>query len=169
MNAKAVLFVIMVTCGAGAYWDLTGQRAPLARLMQPRQAGAAEGGYGGILELAPGESITECRQKGRITVFVFTLTRSMACVKLQNLIGQFAQIRPDVAFRFVDVSDLQGQEGDWREYLGVDVRTVPHVMIYDADRRLIAGDEKDGKDGLKLLYEWIGKEHERYGSGGQGE
>lgn len=166
MNAKAALLVIMATCGAGAYLDLTGQRAPLARLMQPAQASASSShGYGGIVELAPGADVTECRQRGRVTVFVFGVDHSSACGKLQRLIGQFVQIRPDVAFRFVDVTDLMGLEGEWRERLGADVRTVPHVMIYDADRRLIAADEKDDKDGLKLLYTWIAKEHERCGSG----
>ena len=167
MNAKAVLLVIMATCGAGAYLDLTGQRAPLTRLMEPGE-GAAQG-FGGILELAPGANVTECRQRGRVTVFVFTVNHSSACAKLEHLIGQFAQIRPDVAFRFVDVSELRGAEGDWREYLGADVRTVPHVMIYDADRRLIAADEKDDKEALKLLYQWISKEHERRGSGSRDE
>ncbi|MEI7835457.1 MAG: hypothetical protein WCK05_03500 [Planctomycetota bacterium] len=168
MNAKAVLLVIMAACGAGAYFDLTGQRAPLARLMQPAEA-AGNRGYGGIVELAVGGDITECRQSGRVTVFVFTVSRSSVCGKLQNLIGQFVQIRPDVAFRFIDITDLQEAEGDWREYLGADVRTVPHVMIYDAQRRLIAEDKKDDKDGLKLLYTWISKEHERLGSSGQRE
>ncbi|MCY2924309.1 MAG: hypothetical protein NT031_02540 [Planctomycetota bacterium] len=169
MNAKVALLVIMVTCGAGAYWDLTGQGAPLARLMQPAQAAADDGRHGGILELAVARDITQCRRKGQITAFVFTVDHSSACVKLERLIGQFAQIRPDVAFRFIDVTDLLGAQGDWREYVGADVRTVPHVMLYDADRCLIAADEKDDKDGLKLLYQWIAKEHERCGSGGKGE
>jgi hypothetical protein len=163
MNPKLVILTLLVASGAGAYFHVTGQRAPLQRLLE-RPISPPEQGYGGILELGLGEDITQCRDIGRITVFVFTAHGSSACHKLQNLIGQFIPIRPDVAFRFVDITDLQGLEGDWRGFLGVDIGSLPHVMIYDARGQLIAGDQRKGRDGLRLLYEWISQEHQRYGS-----
>ena len=49
--------------------------------------------------------------------------------------------------------------------------TVPHVMIYNRDGKVLASDDGPDKDGLHLLYDWMNAElnrsdQDRYASAG---
>ena len=59
-------------------------------------------------------------------------------------------MRPDVAFKFIETSDR------WRAELNI--ASVPHIVIYDAQGDRIAADHGSDKAAYQLLGHWINEE-----------
>ena len=166
MKAKVGVVIVLAVCAAGAYRKMTARASPLERMMEaPSSFGP--GGRGGISYATPGPLLSNYCEPGRITVFAFTSDRCPGCQQLKTLLGTFTGLRPDVAVRIVDLGD--NWSGDYRTMYGINLRSVPHVMIYDAAGELVAGDDGD-KAGLDLLCEWMNAEvrrrAEQRGAGG---
>lgn len=92
-------------------------------------------------------------QPGRINVFVVTGQWCPACRKLEKYIKRFVGLRPDVAFKFVELNDRLAAEQN--------VATIPHVAIYDASGKQLATDAGDDKTAYKMLYRWMNDETKR--------
>ncbi len=46
-------------------------------------------------------------------------------------------------------------------HIGIEMATTPHVVIFDPAGQVVAADRAGDKQGLELLYDWMGAELER--------
>ena len=158
MKAKVAVVVVLAVCAVGAYRKMTARASPLERVMEvPSSFGS--GSRGGISYAIPGPALRNYCEPGRTTVFAFTSDRCPGCRQLKTLFGALTGLRPDVAVRIVDLGD--NWSGDYRTMYGINLRSVPHVMIYDDAGELVAGDDGGDKAGLDLLCEWMNAEVRR--------
>jgi len=156
MNGKVILCLLIVACAVGAYVQMTAGPAPLETLL--KTAGAAPGyAHGDIQMIEPGPSVERFCEPGRITVFAFVSDSCPGCRKIRGHVQDHARQRPDVAIRLIDVG-YRWRSDDCRARYGVNIYSVPHVLIYDAEGNLLAADDGRDKDGLELLYDWMNAE-----------
>lgn len=160
MNGKVIFWLVLIACAVGAYFHWTGDPPALEQLTAaPGEAPATS--IAGLEQIAAGSDLTEYCEAGRNTVFVFHTRQCPACAKLNNHLRRFVKVRPDTAFRLVNLDRYWRQGADYRKLYGISLRSVPHVMIYNRHGKLIAGDDGKDKAGLKLLYEWMNAESRR--------
>jgi len=94
---------------------------------------------------------------GQVTVVDFYVSWCSACKKLTADYKRFTKARPDVAIRHVKMKDKWNVR--WaKEQYGLDIKTTPHVLIFDAESVLLTQDQGNDKQGLKLLYKWMDAE-----------
>lgn len=159
MKSNIVILAMLAAGCVGAYWQLTKNAPALAELMA-RPESIPDSSTAGVGEIEAGPELAEHCELGCVTVFVFYSDSCPASSRLREHIGRFSEIRRDVAFRMIDLGGRWGG-GDYEAIYGVKIRSMPHVMIYDAEAHLVAGDEGRDKDGLELLYDWMNAEIER--------
>ena len=158
MKIKIIVTVMLLAGAAGAVVQYASAPPPIDVLMTtPKSAGTAEGG---METVEVGQSPDTCRQPAHITVVAYTSDLCPACRKLERHLASLVAMRPDVAVRRVDLGNRWSRLECKKQY-GIDVRSVPHVVLFDADGNLLAQDQGRDKAGLELLYEWMNAELKR--------
>jgi len=76
-----------------------------------------------------------------------------AMASLHRAMEKIAASRPDIHYRVILISPDAATRFA-REY---SIKSVPHVMIYDRDGRLLVGDDGNDKAGLAALGAWISR------------
>lgn len=158
MKMKIFVAVSLMAGVAGAVVHLTTAPPPIdILLVRPKSAGEK---VPGTAIVDPGPVPAACREPSHITVLAYTSDSCPACIKLKTHLEGLLRMRPDVAVRIVDVGKRWGGM-DYKNLYGIELRTVPHILIFDAEGELLAEDRGRDKAGLKLLYEWINAELRR--------
>ena len=96
-------------------------------------------------------------EQGQPTVIEFYSNRCPGCKMLYGHLKQFVSLRPDVAVQQILLSDYWRPDHVWKSYK-VDIRSVPHIIIYGPDGKLVARDEGMDKSGFEFLYKWMNDE-----------
>jgi len=162
MKFKAIAIVTLAVCVTAAWRDLTAKPPPVERLLDTPNS-VSNNSVGGIKQvLLPTTSLAALRQRGRINVFTFYSDSCPGSRQLRGYIERFTNMRPDVTFQMVDLG-RQWRQKDYEKTYGIELASVPHVMIYDPDGALLAGDTRNSKDGLELLLDWMKREVEARG------
>ena len=159
MKLKVIAIVILAVCVVAAWRDLTAKPPPVERLLETPTSFPANS-LGGIRQVVlPSANLAGLRQPGRVNVFAFYSDSCPGSRQLCGYIGGFTRLRPDVAFQMVNLGP-QWRHKDYKTAYGIELGSVPHVMIYDSDGTLLAGDNRSSKGGLELLSDWINREIE---------
>ena len=132
----------------------------VASQLRPTAEAVPVAGRAGIVPADQHAPIESQLEPGRINVFVFSGRWCPACRRLERNIKRFAGVRPDVAFKFLETNDR------WRAQYNI--RTVPHVVMFDVSGNRIAADFGEDKSAYQSLYGWMGDETERVHSGRRG-
>jgi len=157
MKLKTIAFVTLLVCVVAAWHKVTAKPSAVEQLLE-RPRSFPTGSVGGFQHIsAPSASLPATRQNGRINVFTFYSDSCPGSQRLGGYIGHLARMRPDVAFQMVNV----GPPGLRDSSAHTDT---PHVIIYSADGALLASDSDGGKDGLKLLCDWMNRQVEARGA-----
>jgi hypothetical protein len=157
MKFKAIAIVTLLVCIVAAWRDLTAKPPPIERLLET-PVSFPDNSIGGVQQIPlPSAHLTGLRQSGRINVFTFYSDSSEGSQKLRRYIERFTNIRPDAAFQILDLGP-QWRQVDCEKTFGIKLDSIPHVMIYDSDGTLLAGDTRNSKDGLELLLNWMRRE-----------
>ena len=146
------LILAMAIFGAVTYWQfgLANGDAPANRLARPSVTTGRPLGQTGVLPGMPSMPLDSQLEAGRITVFVFSGRWCPACRRLERRLRRFVSVRPDVAFKFIETSDRWSAE--------LNIASVPHIVIYDAQGDRIAADHGSDKTAYQLLGHWINEE-----------
>lgn len=165
MKAKILLILVLGVCVWGAVRHFYTPSDAVARLATV-PGRIPSGSQGGMADIPPGYDLERQCEDGRTTVFVVAQSTCSNCRTLESHLKQFLVLRPDVAIRFIRLGDSWKQ--DRLAGMGVNVLSVPHVLIYDGDGDLVAADDGRNKDGLNLLWRWMSTEIRKrtVGSGG---
>jgi thiol-disulfide isomerase/thioredoxin len=123
-------------------------------------------GDGGFEHLCPTQPLAAYRQSGRHTVFIFSAQWCPGCRSLEVQLPHFLELRHDVAIRHISVDDPAASQRAV-EATGVKLRSIPHVVIYNADGELAAEDDGSDKAGLEALVKWMNDELQREAAGGR--
>ena len=123
-------------------------------------------GEGGFAHLSPTQPLPAYRQTGRHTVFIFSAQWCPGCRSLEAQLPHFLDLRPDVAVRHISVDDPAASQRVVAA-TGVKLRSIPHVVIYNADGDLAAEDDGSDKTGLETLVKWMNDELQREAAGGR--
>ena len=107
-----------------------------------------------------GFDVNELSAYGQVTVVDFNVSWCSACKRLAKDYQKFLKARPDVAIRSVKMKDKWNEKWALERY-SLDIKTTPHILIFDAQGRLITQDIGSDKAGLKLLYKWMSEEVNR--------
>ena len=98
---------------------------------------------------------------GRPTVFDFCTENSPACRRLHDKrYPDLLQLRPDVAVRYVRLSEDWSPQGAYGQYR-LNINDVPHIIIYGPDGKLIAQDEGEDNSGEDFFKKWFRDELEK--------
>jgi len=124
------------------------------------------GGTGGITTIEPSRELANYCEPNRHTVFIFTADWCPGCRSLEAYLPGFLELRKDVAIRQIRVDDARVSETVTR-VSGVKLRSIPHVVIYDAQGNIAAADDGNDKSGLEMLMKWIQDESNKARGGGQ--
>ena len=158
MNIKILVVVLLLAGVAGAVVQLTSSPPPMDVLLaRPDPKPTSEPGVK-VIEAGPDPAASAV--PSHITVLAYTSDSCPGCRKLAKHVASLVSRRPDVAVRLVDLGHRWGNQ-DYTSLYGTEIRSVPHVLIFDADGDLLAGDDGKDKAGLKLLYEWMNAEIKR--------
>ncbi|MBL7221609.1 MAG: hypothetical protein ISS69_15975 [Phycisphaerae bacterium] len=157
MKYKVIAIVTLAVCVAAAWRDLTAKPPPIELLLATPNSFPDNSLAGVQKMILPSANLVGLCQRGRVNVFTFYSDNCPGSRKLCGYIGRFTQMRPDVTFQMVDLGP-QWRRKDCYQAYGLELGSVPHVMIYDSDGSLLARDTRNGKDGLNLLVDWINKE-----------
>jgi len=157
MSGKLVILGLLTACATGAYVRFGAISSRLGHLMQAPEAVPRLGGAQG---LRPQHRLEAYCLPGRATVFLFVRENDPACQTVLNTVRDLCRLRPDVAVRLILF------DGGWdvRRYLArnsISLRSVPHVLIYDWDGKLVAADRGQVKNGTTLLLAWAAAERRR--------
>jgi thiol-disulfide isomerase/thioredoxin len=115
------------------------------------------GGTGGMESFQPSRELSNYRQPNRHTVFIFSANWCPGCRSLEGYLPAFLEARKDVAIRHISVDDPY-VSARVTQAAGVKLRSIPHVVIYDADGNIAAADDGSDKSGLETLIQWINDE-----------
>jgi hypothetical protein len=96
-------------------------------------------------------------EQGQPTVIEFYSNRCPGCIQLNGHLKQFVNLRPDVAVQQILLSDYWRPDDVLNAYK-VNIRSVPHIIIYGPDGNLVARDEGMDKSGFEFLYKWMNDE-----------
>ena len=159
MKRKTIMIVALLVCAVGAWYHFTGGPPPLVSLMQTPATVSAETGPD-IRTIEPGQDLAQWCEPGRITIFAFMSDSCSACRMTKSRLRELAGRRPDVAVRLIDLGRRWHRVNCMERY-GINLRSIPHVMIYDADGESMAADYGRNKAGFELLCKWMAAERHR--------
>lgn len=152
-----IIFIILII-GGGLYYFLKPDLLPdLLESADYAQVNSQSGIQDRSTVGGSGFNINELSSYGQITVVDFYVSWCSACKKLSADYTKFLKARPDVAIRRVKMKDKWDEAWAMQNY-GLDIKTTPHILIFDSEGRLIVQDEGGDKRGLKLLYKWMSEE-----------
>ena len=154
---KIIAIVILVVCAVAAWCDLTAEPPPVERLLDAPKSFPSNSLSGIQRVILPSANLAGLCQRGRVNVFTFYSDSCRGSRQLCGYIGRFTRIRPDVTFHMVNLGP-QWRRKDCDQAYGIKLGSIPHVMIYDSDGALLAGDTRGKKDGLELLCDWMNRE-----------
>ena len=155
MKIKILVGVLLIAGAAGAVMKLAAAPPPIDILLaRPK---SAAGRAPGIVAVDAGPVPAACREPAHITVLAYTSDSCPGCRKLTTHLARLVQMRPDVAVRIVDLGQRWGGM-DYKNLYGIELRTVPHILLFDAEGQLLAEDKGRDKAGLNLLYDWLNAE-----------
>jgi len=158
MKVRIIVAVMVFAGVAGAVVQYVSQVAPIEVLMTPPEsAGDAEGR---VKQIDSGPLPADSTVPSHITVLAYTSDSCPGCVKLKGHLRKLVALRPDVAVRLVDLGK-KWHGADYKSLYGIDLNSVPHVVLFDAEGKTLAEDNGSDKAGLKLLYEWMNAELKR--------
>jgi hypothetical protein len=100
---------------------------------------------------------------GLPTIIEFYDRTSNDCRHLDRNYKNFLLLRPDVAVRRIQVPDRWDPQELWQEY-HLRIFTIPHIMVYGPNGKLIAADDGHHKDGCDFLYRWMDSEARKAGT-----
>ena len=155
MKTKIVIILVLGVCVWGAVRHVYTPSDAVARLTAV-PGRFPSGSRGGMADVPPGSDLDRQCEEGRTTVFVVSQSTCSNCRTLEGHLKQFLVLRPDVAIRFIRLGDQWKQ--DRLAGMDINVRSVPHVLIYDGEGDLVAADDGLDKAGLNLLWRWISTE-----------
>ena len=158
MNIKILVVVLLLAGVAGAVVQLTSSPPPMDVLLA--EPGSNTTSPPAVRTVKAGPVPAAACEPSHITVLVYTSDSCGGCRKLKTHVKSLVSIRPDVAVRLVDLG-LRWGNLDYESLYGTKIRSVPHVLIFDADGDLLAADDGKDKAALKLLYEWMNAELKR--------
>ena len=96
-------------------------------------------------------------EPGQPTIIELYSSSCPGCKLLHDHFRRFLRVRPDVAVTQIHLGRYWSSEAVWQSYR-VDVKTVPHIIIYGPNGKLIAEDNGKDKSGLDFLYDWMNDE-----------
>jgi thiol-disulfide isomerase/thioredoxin len=162
---KAIVIVIALgLCGYFAQRRIAAASACRKLADVPAAAAAVAQADGGFAHLCPTQPLAAYRQSGRHTVFIFSAQWCPGCRSLEAQLPHFLELRRDVAIRHISVDDPAASQRAV-EASGVKLRSIPHVVIYNADGELAAEDDGSDKAGLETLVKWMNDELQREAAG----
>ncbi len=94
------------------------------------------------------------------TVIEFYADYCSSCRELNNYLRNFVKLRPDVAVRQIKLSNEWNTSVAWENYK-LNIRSIPHVLIYGHDGKLIVQDNGNKKDGYDFIYKWMNDEKKK--------
>jgi len=159
MKAKLVILALLAACGYGAYRHYTAGPSA-AQALQHVSSIAPGFGSGDMAVIEPGQDLESWREPGRITIIAFVSDHCSAWVQAKPQWRSLLRRRPDAAIRLVDLG-RNWKRADGKAKYGQNIRTLPHVLVYDAAGKLLAADNGLSKDGLSAVEEWIVFERNR--------
>ena len=151
-----MLYFALGLFAIGAYRHLAAGPPAMEELLRPTSV-VGLNRAAGIAEIIPGPDLSKHCEWGRVTVFAFYSNTCSGCRRLLHDISRFAELRPDVAFRLIDLG-ADWHSRDCRQLYGIELRSIPHVVIYSSGGKRIAADQGLDKQGLELLYGWMNTE-----------
>jgi len=154
---------LLIFCAAYAvYFFAFREEDALTVLMKPPAAAARDARVG----VKPVGAITapfdasRYVEQGVFTVVELYTDGCSGCKLLHSQYPQFLRVRPDVAVRQVHIPE-DWQVAQMQQEFGVAMVSTPHILIYDTQGKLVAGDAGTTKSGFKLLYDWMNAELEK--------
>ncbi len=90
-------------------------------------------------------------EQGLPTVIEFYADYCSGCRGLDNHLRSFVKLRPGVAVRQFKLSNEWKPSEIWANY-NLNISSIPHVIIYDHDGKLIAQDDGNKKEGFDFIY-----------------
>lgn len=155
---KIFIIIVIGVAGFFAYQHFSGKGLFGDNTMVAYGAVEFEAGSG-IQEVTPdvpfnAEDYVEPDQP---TIIELYSSSCPGCKRLHGHLKQFLRARPDVAVTQIHIGRYWSSESV-RESYGVDVKTVPHIIIYGPNGKLIAEDNGRDKSGLEFLYDWMNDE-----------
>jgi len=150
-------YIFLIVFVAGIYW-LVKPPAELAALMQAQEVDTE---YSGIKDVDARDGdyldLSSLAHSGLVTVVALHTPSCPGCRSLDGNLKRFLSVRPDVAVRWVQVSDNWGPSLVRRQF-GIEMNVTPHVRLYNVEQQLIAADQGKSRDGANLLHEWMNSE-----------
>jgi len=158
MSVRILVVVLLVAAAAGAVYQWTTPPDPMDVLLAEPDPDVE--GEPGIEVIKPGPDPADACEPSHVTVLAYSSDSCPGCRKLKKHLKRLLAIRPDVAVRIVDLGHRWGGK-DYKSLYGTEIRSVPHILLFDADGNLLAEDDGRDKDGLKVLYKWLNAEIRR--------
>lgn len=108
----------------------------------------------------PGFNVSELSVYGQVTVVDFYVSKCPACKQLTKNHQRLLKVRPDLAIRRVRMKDKWTSQWAQERY-DLDIKSTPHVIIFDAQGEVIIQDDGNYKGGYKYLFKWLNEELNR--------
>lgn len=154
---------LLIFCAAYAvYFFASREDDALTVLMKPPAvvASDARGGVKPVGNITAPFDASRYAERGVFTVVELYAEWCSGCKLLHSQYPQFLRVRPDVAVRLVHIPE-NWQVAQMQREFGVEIASTPHILIYDTQGKLVAGDAGTTKAGFKLLYDWMNAELEK--------
>jgi len=127
----------------------------LQQLMQPVN------GVGRLEHLDPDPAdhfaVTELAEPDRVTIIEFYTESCLGCRRLKAHYRKFLPLRPDIMVKRVRMPDNWTPDWAYNRF-HLNIAATPHILIFDANGKLVAADTGFDKDGFDLLYKWMNAE-----------
>lgn len=108
--------------------------------------------------LAKGQTLEDLKHEGIHTVIEVYMNNCGYCAQLESQFPMFLKARPDVAIQRVRIPQGQIDEKTYFGMQAMDICGAPHVLVYNDQGTLIAGDQCGKRRGTQYLYKWMQKE-----------
>jgi hypothetical protein len=152
--SRLLILTTIVFCGLFGFRHITSAQGYARLTKVPENLD----GPGGFSRLAPTDKLDTYVRPGHHTVFIFSAAWCPACRALEGHLPHFLELRPDVVVRMISIDDPQRSA---IHATGVNLRSIPHVVIYDADGKRVAADDGSDKSAHEMLIRWMNDEFQK--------
>ena len=155
---KIFLILVIGVAGFFAYQHSSGKWPFGDNTMVAYGAMEFEAGSG-IQEVTPYHpfNVEDYVEPDQPTIIELYSSSCPGCKRLHDHFRRFLRVRPDVAVTQIHLGRYWSSKDAWNSYR-VDVYSVPHIIIYGPNGKLIAEDNGKDKSGLEFLYDWMNDE-----------